>query len=127
MSGFQKANPGRSPRIVLVGPCASGKSALAEGLRRTGHSVRVCGQEHSGVRNLWLRMDPDVLVALDIDLDTLRARRSPHWPDWLYQLQRTRLKDAFDAADVTIDTSVTSIEASVSLVAEVIARKTSIE
>jgi cytidylate kinase len=92
------------PLIVVVGPCASGKSTLAEGLRSHGMPVRVCGQEHSSIRNLWRRMDGDLLVALAVDLPTLRERRSPTWPESIYRLQLERLRDAYAEADLVLDT-----------------------
>lgn len=95
------------PRIVVVGPCASGKSTLAERLLALGHDVRVSGQEHSSIHNLWQKLDHDVLVALVIDLETLRARRSASWPQAIYDLQQERLRGAYDAADVVIDTAST--------------------
>jgi hypothetical protein len=100
------AQPGQ--RVVVVGPCASGKTTLAIRLRECGIDARVCGQEHSAIRNLWLRMEPDILVALALDLETLRERRSPRWPKRLYDVQMERLRDAYAAANVVIDTSSTS-------------------
>jgi adenylate kinase family enzyme len=95
------------PRIVVVGPCASGKSTLAGRLLALGHDVRVSGQEHSSIHNLWQKLDHDVLVALVIDLETLRARRSASWPQEIYDLQQERLRGAYDAADLVIDTAST--------------------
>lgn len=111
---------GSRPRIVVVGPCASGKSTLANQLRELGHDVRVSGQEHSSIRNLWRKIDHDVLVALEIDLDTVRARRSPSWPEDVYQRQQDRLRDAYAAADIVIDTATASPDEAVRLVLEVI-------
>ncbi len=93
------------PRIVVVGPCASGKSTLAGQLRALGLDVRVSGQEHSSIRNLWQKLDYDYLIALAIDLETLRARRSETWPQAIYDVQQERLRDAYDAADLVIDTA----------------------
>lgn len=100
----------RAPRIVIVGPCASGKSTLAEALRELGFDARVCGQEHSAVRDLWRRMHPDLLVALDVDLATIRARRHPSWSAAIYDWQRERLRSAFAHADLTIDAATVSCE-----------------
>lgn len=94
-----------SPRVVVVGPCASGKTTLVARLKRLGVDARVSGQEHSAIGNLWRRLDPDVLIALDIDLETLRLRRTPDWPRSIYEVQRERLRDAFGVADAVIDTS----------------------
>jgi hypothetical protein len=97
-------------RIVVVGPCASGKTTLASRLRELGLDVRVCGQEHSEIHNLWLKLEPDVLIALTLDLATLRARRSPAWPERLYDAQQERLRDAYAAADLVIDTASTPLD-----------------
>ena len=100
----------QSPRVVIVGPCASGKSTLAARLKEDGFDVHVSGQEHSGVRDLWATLDPDVLIALDVDLDTIRQRRSPYWSEYIYRAQRERLKSAFDSADLVIDTTTHDAE-----------------
>ncbi len=101
---------GKGPRVVVVGPCASGKTTLVENLKSVGVDARVSGQEHSAIRNLWQRLEPDVLIALDLDLETLRERRYPTWSASLYDVQHRRLEEAFEAADVTIDTSETPEE-----------------
>ncbi len=103
-----KISPGDAsaqPLIVVVGPCASGKSTLVGGLRRLGYRAMVCGQEHSEIRTLWKHANPDVVVALDVDLPTLRRRRDEAWPEWLYWIQQRRLRDAAAAATVRVDTS----------------------
>lgn len=92
-------------RVVVVGPCASGKSTLVAGLRRLGYRAMVCGQEHSEIQTLWQHAGPDLLVALDVDLPTLRRRRGEEWPEWLYLVQQTRLRGAKAAADLRLDTS----------------------
>lgn len=102
--------PGR-PRIVVVGPCASGKSTLVNGLRNHGYDALVSGQEHSDIHYLWRRSSPDVVIGLDITLEEIRQRRADEeWPAWLYARQQDRLRDAMAAADLVIDT--TSAEAS---------------
>lgn len=93
------------PTIIVVGPCASGKTTLARELAKSGIPVRICGQEHSSIRELWRTMNPDVLVALAIDLATLRARRHDRWPEHLFSVQQQRLASAFATADLVIDTS----------------------
>lgn len=98
-------------KIVLVGPCASGKTTLAHRLEIHGHHVRICGQEHSGIRDFWRHMNPDVLVALDVDLITLRQRRSAEWPENLYLVQRGRLASAFAAADIVVDSTSNDADA----------------
>ena len=95
----------KKPTIVVVGPCASGKTSLARELAKSGIPVRICGQEHSSIRDLWRTLQPDVLVALAIDLSTLRARRHEQWPEPLFVVQQQRLASAFASADLVIDTT----------------------
>ena len=64
-----------SPKIVVVGVCASGKTTLVEGLRARGYRARSVALEHSNVPRLWTYHDPDFLVVLDCSLDTIRKRR----------------------------------------------------
>lgn len=93
------------PMVVIVGPCASGKSTLKSALQELGLDARIVAQEHSIVSDLWQRKDPDILIGLDVDLDTLRSRRTPTWPATVYASQRIRLAPAFGAADLVVDTS----------------------
>ncbi len=117
----------RSPRrlVVVVGPCASGKSTLVGGLRRLGFDAVVCGQEHSDIPTLWRHADPDLVVALDLDLPTLRARRDDAWPEWLLLLQRRRLANANAAAHLRLDTSRLDAEAVLARVAARLTRSSS--
>jgi hypothetical protein len=90
----------------VVGPCASGKTSLADGLRRHGYDVVVSGQEHSDIPHLWRRADPDIVIVLSVDLETLRRRRhNGAWPAWLFERQQRRLRQAVSAATMVIDTS----------------------
>lgn len=91
-------------RIVVVGPCGSGKTTLVDHLRAQGYDARVVAQEHSIIRDLWRNRQPDVVVALDLDLATLRQRRSPTWSADIFEKQHERLREAFAAADIAIDT-----------------------
>ncbi len=100
----QEADPVDLRRIVVVGPCGSGKTTLVDRLRSQGYDARVVAQEHSIIRDLWRRRHPDVVVALDLDLVTLRGRRSPAWSTDIFEKQHDRLRDAFAAADIVIDT-----------------------
>lgn len=110
--------------VVVVGPCASGKSTLVAGLRRLGYAAQVCGQEHSDIPTLWRHAGPDLVVALDVDLPTLRRRRDDHWPEWLYLIQRRRLANAAAAAHVQVDTSNLDTEGVLRRVTARLARST---
>src|SRR5215218_4050426 len=103
-------NSPNGPHIVIVGPCASGKSTLSARLRELGFDAAVCSQEHSEIATLWRHSQPDVLIALDIDLETIRARRGSEWPETIFLAQIERLQSARAAADVIIDASKLSAE-----------------
>jgi GTPase SAR1 family protein len=101
-AGSLHPHPGR---IVVVGPCASGKSTLVNALRARGYDAHVCGQEHSEIPTLWRHAHPDVVVSLAVDIAAVRRRRGESWPQWLHERQVARLADAAAAADIAVDTS----------------------
>lgn len=103
-------------KIVVVGPCASGKTTLARGLRRLGYDASVCGQEHSEIASLWRHTEPDVVIALDVDLETIRRRRGFDWPEEIYKLQQRRLADARAVAALVLDTSRLGLDATLQTV-----------
>ena len=105
-----------SKKIVVVGPCAAGKSTLVTALRALGYDAHVSGQEHSEIATLWQHSQPDVLIALDVDIAAVRDRRGGSWPEWLHDLQVQRLAAASRAADLAIDTTRLSTQAVVARV-----------
>ena len=106
--------------IVVVGPCASGKSTLAGGLVALGYQARVVGQEHSEIERLWKRHDPVVVIGLQASLDTVRRRRGRNWPEAVYERQQRRLAPAMAAAVVVIDTGELSTLATLATAAAAI-------
>ncbi|MBA2289586.1 MAG: hypothetical protein H0V98_04295, partial [Chloroflexia bacterium] len=91
-------------RVVVIGPCASGKTTLTQRLRALGFDARACGQQHSEILELWKHMQPDVLIGLWIDLETLRDRRSSaSWAGSIYARQQHRLASGYAHADLVID------------------------
>ena len=100
-----------SRKIVVVGPCAAGKTTLVSALRALGYDARVSGQEHSEIPTLWRLSHPDVLIVLDVDIAAVRDRRGGQWPEWLHDLQVRRLDAASKAADLAIDTSALRAQA----------------
>lgn len=95
----------RSVRVVVVGPCASGKTTLVDALCSLGYDAHVCSQEHSEIATLWRRSQPDVLIALNVDIGAVHRRRGSHWLEWLHDVQIRRLAGAYESADLVIDTS----------------------
>lgn len=112
--------PDRLPRIVVVGPCASGKTTLVAHLQEAGYDARVVAQEHSVIADLWAKRNPDIVIALDLDLSTLRARRGRDWSAEVFAQQRRRLAPAFAAADLVIDTAAHTIDEVVGMVLEML-------
>ncbi len=96
----------RLPLIKVVGVSAAGKSTLAAALRRRGYHARAAGQEHSQVPDMWRRIHPpDVLIYLDADLETQRARRPDvSWDERWLRVERARLAHARAHADLHVDT-----------------------
>lgn len=91
-------------RIVVVGPCASGKTTLVGRLQALGFDAHNVAQEHSGVKTFWRKREPDVLVMLEASLPVIRRRRTVPWGEERLAVQRERLKDARIHADLFIQT-----------------------
>lgn len=93
------------PLIGLVGPCSSGKSTLAEALKKRGVRVRHIAQEHSYVKDMWQRLsNPDLLIFLDVTYKTAQERRRLSWEEGEYDIQQKRLRHAREHADLYIQT-----------------------
>jgi hypothetical protein len=95
--GMSAARPEERPEpldVIVVGPCAAGKSSLVARLRAAGVAARSVSQEHSYVPYMWQRHTPDVLIYLDLRLDTLRRRRRPTWSQQALDAQHQRLAHA---------------------------------
>lgn len=99
------------PRVVVVGHCGAGKSSVVAGLRARGIDAVASAQEHSIVADLWRRRAADLLLYLDVDLETIRDRRGHHWPETIYDVQESRLALARQSADLIIDTGARDLPA----------------
>ncbi len=77
--------------IIVVGPCAAGKSSLVARLRAQGLRARTVAQEHSYVPYMWQLHNPDVLIYLDLILETVRRRRRRSWTQATLDAQHERL------------------------------------
>jgi hypothetical protein len=97
-------------RVVVTGPCASGKTTLVHALREVGIDAYNVAQEHSGIKKLWKKKNPDILVLLDVDLPSVRQRREVPWGEERLILQRERLKDARENANLFVQTNNLSKE-----------------
>lgn len=100
----------KRPRLAIVGPCVSGKSELVNALRDAGYEARHVAQEHSYVPEMWQRMArPDVLIYLDVDYATAKARRPRiDWGPERLEEQAEKLAHARQHCDLYIDTSTLS-------------------
>jgi hypothetical protein len=100
-------------RIKVVGPCASGKSSLAAGLRRLGYDARSASQDHSYVPDMWQRLEPpDLLVYLDVTLPEARrrGRTGSGWDQSYLDEQHRRLRHARANCDLYLLTDGLSEE-----------------
>lgn len=108
--------------IAVVGVCVSGKTTLVKRLQELGLEAYNVAQEHSGIKKLWNRRQPDILVMLDADLPAIRKRRSVPWDEDRLAVQRERLRDAKQHADLFIQTDLLSKEDVVQIVLDYIRR-----
>lgn len=107
------------PQVGIVGPCAAGKTTLVAGLRQHGFTVRHIAQEHSYVKDMWLRLvHPDVLIYLDVSYPVTLARRRIDWNEAEYRIQIDRLAHARQHADLYLLTDDLSPQAVLAQVLE---------
>ncbi len=93
--------------IVVVGPCAAGKTTLVNGLIARGFAgARLVVQEHSGVSDLWARRGPpDALIYLDVQVATMNRRQGrTDWTDAARAEQLLRLLSARRECDLYLPT-----------------------
>lgn len=115
----------KSPDVLVVGVCSSGKSTLVRKLREAGYNARACAQEHSYVPRLWQRTEPRALVYLDASLGTVRVRRRANWPQQMLDEQHRRLSHAREHCDLYIPTDALSTDDVASQVIAYLAKRTS--
>ena len=112
------------PLIGLVGPCGAGKTTLLAGLTRLGYRTRHIAQEHSYVKDMWLRLThPDILVFLDASWAVTCRRRKLDWTEAEWQEQQRRLIHARENADLYLDTDHLSIDEVLERVVDFIGKK----
>lgn len=94
-------------RIKVVGPCASGKSALAARLRALSYEASSAAQDHSHVPDMWQRINPpDILIFLDVSLAEAkrRGRTGQDWDQKYLDEQHHRLRHARAHCDLYLPT-----------------------
>jgi deoxyadenosine/deoxycytidine kinase len=100
----------RPPRIAVIGPCAAGKSTLAQALRERGLEAQAVAQEHTRVPDLYRHVAPDVLVYLDVSYAAASHRRSVYWGEERLEEQKAFMSAAREAADLVLDTDPLTAE-----------------
>ena len=99
--------------IKVVGPCASGKSALTARLRELGYGAHSAAQDHSYVPDMWQRLNPpDVLIYLDVTVEAARQRGhvGAGWDQHYLDEQHDRLRHARMHCDLYLPTDRLSEE-----------------
>jgi len=97
--------------IAIVGPCASGKTTLADRLRRAGWQARQIVQEHSYVPSMWRTINPpDLLIYLDASYEICTRRKQLNWSRGEYLEQIKRLADARERCDFYLNNDDLSID-----------------
>ena len=97
--------------IGIVGPCSSGKSTLAAGLKTHKIRARNIAQEHSHVKDMWKRLtNPDLLIFLQVSYPVAQIRRKLNWNIADYEEQGHRLRYARIKADYFLDTDLLTPE-----------------
>ncbi|MHB8171568.1 MAG: nucleoside/nucleotide kinase family protein [Thermincolia bacterium] len=97
-------------RIVVAGVCGAGKSTLVQGLKKMGYDAHTVAQEHSYVPKMWQMSNPDLLIYLDAELETVCSRRKVQWGEDRLVEQRRRLAHAREHNDLYVDTNSLAIE-----------------
>jgi deoxyadenosine/deoxycytidine kinase len=81
--------------IGIVGPCATGKSTLAQALNEHGFGARQIVQEHSYVPDMWKVISkPDYLIYLDASFEVCSQRKTLLWNRSEFEEQIDRLAHA---------------------------------
>jgi deoxyadenosine/deoxycytidine kinase len=91
-------------RIIVVGPCASGKTSLVEKLVHLGYDADTIAQEHSQVPTLWQHNVPDVVIYLDVSFPSILKRREIDWDEAFLAEEKRRLANARQACDLCVNT-----------------------
>jgi len=119
--GYMSQN---KPLILIVGVCASGKTTLSTGLKGLGYNACSFAQEHSVTPFVWRRKEPDFLIYLTCEYSTIKKRKDINWGYAEYLRQIEWLRDAYDHADLVIQTDQFTPEELVNHVDSLLKRST---
>lgn len=98
-------------RIAIVGPCAAGKTTLAQALQARGFDARQIAQEHSYVPSMWQKITkPDILIYMDVSYAISMQRKRLNWTEAEFNEQLRRLEHACEHCDILIDTDTLNPE-----------------
>jgi deoxyadenosine/deoxycytidine kinase len=104
-------------KIGIVGPCGAGKTTMARALVALGYDAHDCAQEHSHVQTMWQQITrPDILVFLDVSLESICARLGVDWEQAYLDEMNRRLTHARAHADFYVCTDALSPEAALARV-----------
>ncbi len=90
--------------LVVVGPCAAGKTTLVNALAAAGLPARAVAQEHSVVPTLFRQRPGAGLIYLTADWAVLRRRRPLSGGRAQHQEELRVLQAARAAADLVVHT-----------------------
>ena len=111
-------------RIVLVGPCAAGKTTLANALCALGYDAHDIAQEHSHVQGMWrVTARPDLLIFLDVSLQAIHTRLHVTWEQSYLDEMNRRLTDARAHSNFYLHTDSLSREEVLDTVLEFLRQK----
>lgn len=91
-------------RVAVTGVCASGKTTLVHNLCQQNVEAYNVAQEHSFVKTLWKKKNPDLLIMLDATLPVIKIRRIVPWGEERLIAQHERLNNAREHANIFIQT-----------------------
>ncbi|MBS4024100.1 MAG: hypothetical protein KGZ96_00330 [Clostridia bacterium] len=97
-------------KVVVGGPCGSGKSTLVEGLKKYGINARSVAQEHSNVPHMYLMSAPDFVIFLDCSYDTITERKKVGWTREQIKDQSHKLRKMRKDCNLIIGTDDLSME-----------------
>lgn len=98
----EAARGGKGCRVVVVGPCASGKTTLVDLLKKENVDASSVAQEHSNMPDMFLMKDPDYVIFLDVTYGEITRRRDVSWEKGRFRRQRRKLEKAWRRADLRI-------------------------